>query len=77
MLYKIVDDLLYFDDDKRELRLYVLSTIKAEVFKLIYDEIRYFEYTQTHERLTKELYIFNISIKLYKFIKYYLHYQIN
>ena len=74
MFYKIVDDLLYFDDDERRLRLCVPSTIKVEVFKLAYDKIKHFEYTRIYERLTKELYIFNMSIKLYEFIRHYSHY---
>ena len=77
MLYKIVDDLLYFDDEKKGLRLYILLAIEVEVFKLTYDKIRYFNYIRTYKRLTKELYIFNISIKLYEFIRHYSHYQIN
>ena len=77
MPYKIVDDLLYFDDDERELRLCVPSTMKVEVFKLAYDKIRHFGYARIHERLTEGLYIFNMSTKLYEFIRHYSHYQLN
>ena len=68
MLYKIIDDLFYFDDDERDLRLYMLIIIKTEIFKLTYNEMRYFDYAYTHKRLIKKLYIFNIIIKLYEFI---------
>ena len=70
MLYKVIDDLLYFDDDKKDLRLCVLTVIKVEVFKLIYDKIRYFDYAHIHKRLIKKLYIYNMITKLYEFIRY-------
>ena len=74
LLYRIVNELLYFDDKKCNLRLYILIALKAEVFKLVYDKIEYFKYIRTHKRLINNLYIFSISTKLYKFIRYYLHY---
>ena len=73
MLYKIIDDLFYFDNDKRDLRFYVLIVIKIEVFKLAYDEIKYFNYAYTHKRFIKKLYIFTIITKFHKFIRYYFH----
>ena len=77
MSYKIIDDLLYFDDDKRDLRLCVLIVMKVEIFKLTHDEIRHFNYAYTHKRLIEKLYIFNIITKLYEFIRYYSHCQLN
>lgn len=77
MLYKIVDDLLYFDDDERDLRLCILTAIETEVFKLTHDEIGYPDYTRTHERLTEGLYIFNITTKLHEFIRYCFYCQLN
>ena len=77
MLYKIIDDLFYFDDDKRGLRFCVLTIMKIKVFKLTYDEMRYFDYAYTHKRLIEELYIYNIITKLYKFIRYCFHCQLN
>ena len=74
LLYRIVNELLYFDDKKYNLRLYILTILKAEVFKLIYDKIRYSEYTRTYKRLINNLYIFSISTKLHKFIRHYLYY---
>ena len=73
ILYKIIDDLFYFDDDKRDLRFYVLIVIKVEVFKLTYNEIKYFDYARTYERLIEKFYIFNIITKFYKFIRYCFH----
>ena len=73
MLYKIIDDLLYFDDDKRNLRFCVLTIMKAKVFKLIYNEIKHLNYAYTHKRFIEKLYIFNIITKFYKFIRYYSH----
>ena len=77
MLYKIIDDLFYFDDDERDLRLYMLIVIKVEVFKLAHNEIKYFDYAYTYKRLIEKLYIFNIITKLYKFIRHCSHYQLN
>ena len=72
--YRVINNLLYFNNNKRDLYLYISSSIKEEVFKLIYNKIRYLEYIYTHKKLIKELYIFDIAIKLYKFIRYYLYY---
>ena len=77
ILYKIINDLLYFDDDEKNLRLYMLIVIKIEVLKLTYNEMRYFDYAYTHKRFIEKLYIFNITTKLYNFIRHYLHYQLN
>ena len=77
MLYKIIDDLLYFDDDKRDLWLYISIVMKIEIFKLTHDEMRYSDYAYTHKRLIKKLYIFNITTKLYEFIRHCPYYQLN
>ena len=74
LLYRIVNDLLYFDNDKRDLRLYIFIILKANIFKLAYDKIRYSKYIKTYKRLTNSLYIYIISIKLYEFIRYYSYY---
>ena len=42
--------------------------MKREIFKFIYNKIRYSEYTRIYKKLIKEFYLFNIFIKLYKFI---------
>ena len=75
--YRVVNNLLYFDDNEKNLRLYIPSTMKTKIFKLIYDEMSYFDYIHTHERLIKELYIFKMITKLYEFIHHYSHYQLN
>ena len=75
--YKIIDNLLYFDNDKRGLRLYVSIVMKIEVFKLTHNEIRHFDYARTHKRLIEKFYIFNIATKFHKFIRHYSHYQLN
>ena len=77
MLYKIIDDLFYFDDDKRGLRFCVLTIMKIKVFKLTYDEMRYFDYVYIHKRFIEKLYIFNMTTKLYEFIRHYFYYQLN
>ena len=75
LLYKLINDLLYFNDFKREIRLYVLTkSLKYEVFKLTHDEIEYFNYARIYKKLTRNIYIFNILIKLYKYLRYYFYY---
>ena len=77
MSYKVIDDLLYFDDDERGLRFCVSTVMKAEVFKLTHNEMRHFDYVYTHERLTEELYIFNITTKFHEFIRHCFYCQLN
>ena len=77
LLYRLVDNLFYFDDNERGLRLYVSIVLKEEIFKLVHNEMGYSNYTRTYKRLINGLYIYNIIIKLYKFIRYYPYYQLN
>ena len=70
LLYKIVNDLLYFDDNERGLRLYIPSIMEAEIFKLAYDEMGYSGYVRTYKRFIGNLYIFSMASKLYEFIRY-------
>ena len=72
--YRVINNLLYFDDNEKDLRLYISSIMKTKVFKFIYNEMNYFDYAHIYERFTKRLYIFKIIIKLYEFIRYYLYY---
>ena len=74
LLYRIINELLYFDDEKRDLRLYILIILKAKVFKLAHNEMKHSKYIRTYKRLINGLYIFSISTKLYKFIRHYSHY---
>ena len=76
--YKLINDLLYFDNVEIEMRLCVLTrALKYKVFKLIYNEIRYSEYTRTHEKLTRDIYIYNISTKIYKYLRHYSYCQLH
>ena len=56
------------------MQLYILTVLKYDILKLTYNEIKYLEYTHTHEKLTRNVYIFNIFTKLYKYLRYYSHY---
>lgn len=47
--------------------------MKVEVFKLAYNKIDYSNYARTYKRLIKELYIFEIAIKLHEFLRYCLY----
>ena len=75
--YKLIENLLYFNDDEKGLRLYISSVMKAEIFKLAHDEMRHPRYARTHKRLTQDLYIYNMTIKLHEFIRHYPHCQLN
>ena len=77
MSYKIIDDLLYFDDDERDLRLYMSTAIKVEIFKLTHNEMKHLDYAHTHKRLIEKLYIYNITTKLYEFIRHCFYCQLN
>ena len=75
--YRIVDDLLYFDDDEKGLRLCIPTALEAHVFKLAHDEMGYPGYARTHEKLTEGLYIFGMATKLHEFIRHCPHCQLN
>ena len=77
LLYKLINDLLYFDNNKKDFRLYISIIVKVEIFKFTYNKISYSEYTRIFKRLIQNLYIYNISIKLYNFFRYYFYYQVN
>ena len=77
LLYRLIDEILYFDNNEKDLRLYISSTIKVEVFKLVYNEIDHSDYIRIYKKLIEGFYIFGIIIKLHKFLRYYLHYQLN
>lgn len=70
ILYKIIENLLYFDNDEKNLRLYIFIIMKTKIFKLIHNEMKYFDYIRIHKKLIEGLYIFNITIKFYEFIRY-------
>ena len=50
LLYKLIDNFLYFDNNKKGLRLYISIVMKIEIFKLTYNEIGYPRYTRIYER---------------------------
>lgn len=66
--------LFYFKDFEREMRLYISTKIlKHEAFKLIYNKMKYFDYTRIHEKYIRNVYIFNMLIKLYKYFRHCSH----
>ena len=69
----LIENLLYFNNNERSLRLYIFIIIKEEIFKFVYYKIKYFKYIRIYKKFTEKLYIL-IFIKLYKFIRYYSHY---
>ena len=55
----------------------LIRILKYEVFKLIHDEMKYLDYTRTHEKLIYDIYIFNMFIKLNKYLRHYPYYQLH
>ena len=72
--YRLVNNLLYFNNTVRGLRLCIPVAMEGEVFKLVYDKMGHPSYTRTHEKLTTNIYILNMVIKLYEYLRYYPHY---
>ena len=71
LLYKLINDLLYFDNFDKEMRLYIFTkTLKQKVFKLVYNKMKYLNYIRIHEKLIRDIYIFNIFIKLHKYLRH-------
>ena len=68
LLYKIVNSLLYYKIENSIYRLYISSVLKKKVFKLIYNKIDYSRYIRIYKKLIIDLFIYNIAIKLYKYI---------
>ena len=75
--YRLINDLLYFNDDEKDLRLYIPSAIEGEVFKLTHNKIGHLGYARTYERLTSNIYMLGLSPKLYKFIRHCPQCQLN
>lgn len=75
--YKLINELFYFDDNEKKFRLCIFIVMKIKIFKLTHDEMKYFDYTRTHEKLIQNLYIYSITNKLYEFIRYCFHCQFN
>ena len=77
LLYKLINNLFYFDDLERGMRLCMLIRIlKYKIFKLIYDKMRHFNYIRIYEKLIRDIYIFNMFIKLYKYLRHCFYYQL-
>ena len=48
--YKLINDLLYFNDDEKELHLCIFFIMKIKVFKFVYDEMKHFDYARIYKR---------------------------
>lgn len=70
LLYQLINDLFYFDNFEKEMRFYISTKIlKHEIFKLIYNKIKYSDYARIHKKFIRDIYIFNILIKLYEYLR--------
>jgi len=47
------------------------------MFKIVYDDIDYLEYAQTHEKLTNLLYFYDLLKNLYEYIQHYSQCQLS
>ena len=74
LFYELINELLYCKKEYNNLRLYISLALEKKVFKLVYNEIDYLEYIRTYKKLTIDLFIYNIIIKLHEYIRYYSYY---
>ena len=72
-----MDELLYFNDPDKGLRLCLPTSMETEVFKLAHDEMGHPGYARTHERLTGSIYIYNMLTKLHEFLRHCPHCQLH
>ena len=76
--YQLINNLLYFENSERDMRLCIpTKTLKHEVFKLAHNEMRHPGYARTHEKLTRGIYIFNMSTKLHEYLRHCPHCQLH
>ena len=40
---------------------------------MIHNEIKHSNYARTYEKLTRDIYFFNMFIKLYEYLRHYSH----
>lgn len=74
--YKMVNDLLYFDSEQG-LRLCLPSCLEKDAFQLAHDELGHAGYARTHEKLTSNIYIFNMATKLHEYLRHCPHCQLH
>jgi len=75
--YKLKDGLVYYKDIEKRPHLCIPHSLHGEVFKLAHDEMGHSEYTQTHERLTDALYIYDLFKNLHEYLQHCLQCQLN
>lgn len=57
------------------MRLCILTKfLKSKIFNLIYNKMKDFAYARIYKKLIRNIYIFNIYIKLYKYLRHYFNY---
>ncbi len=67
--YEIRDNLIFYKDLEKGLYLCILKSLYDRMFKIVYDNIDYSEYVQTHKRLTDLLYFYDLLKNLHKYIQ--------
>jgi len=68
LLYVIIQNLFYYKDIVKEYWLYISFILHKKVFLLIYNSINHLNYAETHKKLIKSLYIYNLSKHLHNYI---------
>jgi len=74
--YRIIQDLIYYKDIEQNYWLCILSFFHQKVFFLMHDFMSHSKYVKIHEKLTEELYIYNLLKYLHNYIHHCLQYQV-
>ena len=75
--YQLIQKLIYFNNPKQGIRLYIPQSLTKEVFQLAHNGLGHPGYAHMHEQLIQSLYIHNLSKQLHKFIRYCPQCQMN
>ena len=68
--YRIIRDLIYYQDPDQGRRLCIPQPLVGEVFRLAHDDTGHQGYDRTHQRLTEGLYIAKMAKQLREYIRH-------
>lgn len=68
--YNIIWNLLYYKDTDKEYWLCISFNFHKKVFLLTHNSMSHSDYTKTHKKLMKSLYIHNLSKHLHNYIQH-------
>ncbi len=75
--YELKNGFVYYKDIEKGPCLCISHSLHGKMFKLTHDKMKHSEYTQTHERLTDTLYIYDLFKNLHKYLQHCLQCQLN